>query len=130
MRKLVVVPLFMALLAVGCDNDCPTCPDPPLAPTKTIEVTYPNGGERITQGNMVGITWKTTGDIDMVDIQLIALKANFWEDWIALNVPAKSGKYRWRADKWPGSFKIRIKYDASFNEDIEDESDGAWYIVK
>jgi hypothetical protein len=133
MKKLAV-PLVIALLAIGCDNDCPTCPDSPSAPTGTLEITFPNGGEYITQGNMVGITWKTTGDIDSVDIRVIALEANFGEDIIARNVPAKSGKFRWRANEVFGSYKIRISHDPGTNmisrDDIHDESDGAWYIVR
>lgn len=37
-------------------------------PTPTITVTYPNGGETLTGGAAVNVTWSTTGSITTVDI--------------------------------------------------------------
>jgi hypothetical protein len=76
------------------------------APTNTITITYPNGGETLPAGSSRAIQWKTTGDINKVDIEYF--DGNTWT--VIINGTANDGSYTWMLPTALGSkYRLWIK---------------------
>ncbi|GEM_PF-1923600 len=63
------------------------------APADSITVTYPNGGETLTEGNVETITWTSTGSINDVKIDYSTDAGSTWTT-ITSSTP-NDGSYDW-----------------------------------
>jgi len=100
---------------------------PPIS-APSITVFSPNGGEMWVAGNRHDITWRSVGDIGMIDIVLIDHRAGPRETVIATNVPALTGRHSWVIPRditlGDTAFTISIRGRA-----IEDSSNRFFSIV-
>lgn len=93
------------------------------APSKTITVNTPNGGEQWCVGSMETIEWTATG-VDSVDI-LLSADAGQSYSVIASGLLASTGSWDWNIppDLNPGAnYRIKIRDHSDHN--VADESNG------
>lgn len=89
-----------------------------------VHVTAPDGGEKYTQGDMVNITWSSTG-LDKVNIYYV--KGTGGLQPIASAVPAVPGTYKWMVNIPPGTdYKIVVR--AALGGTPSDESDETFEV--
>ncbi|MDP1994646.1 MAG: hypothetical protein Q8K40_05295, partial [Ignavibacteria bacterium] len=92
-----------------------------------IQVTSPNGNEKLQVGKQINITW-TASNISLVNIQISTDNGLNWSA-IANNVSASVGTYAWTISDIPSQLaRIRI-VDAEVG-DVLDQSDATFNILK
>ncbi len=91
-----------------------------------IQVIYPNGGERLMEGEDIEIIWNTNGSINSVMLQYSIDGGNNWQTIISST--ANDGSYHWNVPSgvW-GNCLIKVINTGDI--DNFDVSDSAFHIV-
>ena len=95
------------------------------APVLAIELSYPNGGEVLTQGTGCVITWDTAGITGPVDLEF-----NDGTGWQAIaNGTANDGVHTWVLPHTTSAlYSVRIT-DTGADPPVSDTSDAAFSVV-
>ena len=102
---------------------------PPITGIKsTITVLSPNGGETITVGDTVNVTWKSTA-LSADSMVRISLYKGV-ELVSTLATVANSGSYSWKVGERPEGFDYSIRVTATLSDTIKDNSDKPFMIKK
>ncbi len=99
---------------------------PSPSPVSTITVTYPNGGENLSQNSQHDITWTSKNVTENVKIEL--LRGTSVSNTISSGT-ANTGKYSWTVPSGQTvgvDYKIRIT--STSNSSVNDTSDGNFSI--
>ncbi len=99
------------------------------APDSTITITSPNGGETLSRGTAVPITWSYTGTPGgSVKIELY--NGSTLSGTIAASRPLSAGSYSWTIPSTQAiGSNYRIKITSTTNSAISDTSDGPFTIT-
>lgn len=96
-----------------------------LAPTPTITVTAPNGGEDWAIGSEQDITWTSTGTPGNVKIELSRNNGSTWEPIIAST--ADDGTYAWTVTA-AATVQGLVKISSVSTPAVNDQSDAVFTI--
>ena len=101
------------------------------APTGTITVKSPNGGESWTAGDIQAITWNYTKNPGAA-VRINLLKGGVYKSTIISNTPIADKAYDWKipSNLTPGSGTAgyQVKVISTANSTIKDDSDGNFEI--
>jgi hypothetical protein len=96
-----------------------------IAPT--AQVTYPNGGEVIHQGQQVNLTWTATDNVAVSGVDILILTGSSI-NVLASNHP-NTGSFLWTASGTPSSqMKFRVKVRDDPGHGATDASDANWEL--
>jgi len=96
------------------------------APSTSITVIAPNGGESLQIGTDQNITWTSTGSITNVKIEYSTNSGSSWN--IITGSAANTGNYSWTIPNTPSSTCLVRLSDAA-NAGINDTSNGVFSIT-
>lgn len=95
-------------------------------PEDKITVLSPNGFETLRPGEVIPITWSTTGFVGNVKLEY---STNNGVVWIQITAStANNGTYQWNVPQ-VGTWKGRVRISDSGNNNISDMSNGAFRIL-
>lgn len=111
----------MQLLSVSIVN--------PASAKNAVTVVSPNGGENLTRGAVVPITWSYTGNPgENVKIELY--DGSTLSSTIAASTPLSAGSYNWTIPSTQATGSAyTIKVTSTTNSEISDTSDGPFTIT-
>jgi hypothetical protein len=72
-----------------------------LPPPSTLTVTSPNGGERLTGGSVINITWAGSPEVENVAIEYSPDSGNTWQPVVPVTV--NDGNYSWTIPGTPAN---------------------------
>ena len=105
------------MLSIRCIKD--------EAPTSTIQLNSPNGGENWQVGTSQNITW-TSSNVTNVKLEFTTNNGSSWSNIIA-STPASAGTYAWTIPNTP-STQCKVRISDVNNLNITDLSNGVFTI--
>lgn len=111
------IPVYVGVTPTPSPTPTPTPTPTPIV--RSLQIISPNGGESITLGSPVTITWNSTHNYDKIALFYVA--ENYQDKEIANPVP-DTGSYTWTASTdYPSQtrYKIGISGTVGFGGDID-----------
>lgn len=101
--------------------------EPVEAPTPTVTVTDPNGGEAYEAGDAVTITWETTGDVTSVSLYYSTDGGGSYTS--IASGETNDGSYAWTAPSAATTEALVLIYGYTETETLSDTSDDTFTIT-
>ena len=101
-----------------------------VAPTLTVRLLYPNGGETLTFDSLCNVTWSFTGTPTRQDVFLSLNGGSTWTS-LASGLPSAANSLIWRVPRSPSATaRIKVRLWTANGTYVEDISDGNFSIQK
>jgi Regulator of Chromosome Condensation (RCC1) repeat protein len=93
---------------------------------KFLEITWPNGREKLVAGQTYTVTWQTEGNVNEVRIEYSLDDGLFWSETVPANV-GNLGSYKWQAPNI-ATEQARMRIQDANEPDVFDVSDEPFRI--